>query len=78
MYAFDGKVADAVSRFDRAVALAEVADLYSAAWLTATCAPALLSHGDGAVRMTVERYRARMGELGSPEMTRRYELLGLA
>ena len=73
--ALDGNFLEAIGRFDRTVALAERADIYSAAWLTATCAEALREFDKEAVNMSIERYRVRVKELGYPEMTRRYEEL---
>jgi len=65
-------VDEAVVRFERAVAMADAADLYSAAWLTAACAPLLRSHAPGTVREQVARYAARVATLGYEDMTRRY------
>ena len=73
--ALDGNFSQAIGRFDRVVALADRADLYSAAWLTATCAEALMSYDKEGVKTSIERYRVRVKELGYPEMTRRYEAL---
>lgn len=73
--ALDARVDEAVSRFDRAILLAEGADLYNAAWLTAVCAEALYGFAPERVKLSVDRYRSRIGELGYPEMTRRYEAL---
>jgi tetratricopeptide (TPR) repeat protein len=71
----DGKFSDAIRHFDRAEELAEAADLYSAAWLTATCADALAPHAPERVKVSIARYRSRLQELGYPEMTRRYDAL---
>ena len=71
----DGNLAEAVGRFNRAFVLAERADLYIAAWLTAACADALRGFDTEGFRANIERYSARVRELGYPEMTRRYEAL---
>ena len=73
--ALDGNLSEAIGRFDRVIVLAERADLYIAAWLTATCAAALHGLEHETVRLSIERYRVRVQELGYPEMTRRYEEL---
>ncbi|MDB4877094.1 MAG: diguanylate cyclase [Gemmatimonadetes bacterium] len=73
--ASEGNLADAMSHFDRVIDVADAADLYSAAWLTASCAEALRRFNPERVRVSVDRYRSRLTELGYPEMTRRYELL---
>jgi tetratricopeptide (TPR) repeat protein len=73
--ALDGKFDEAVSRFDRAVALAETADLYNAAWLTVSCAETLLPIAPDHVKLSIQRYRDRVRALGYPEMTKRYEAL---
>jgi hypothetical protein len=39
------------------------------------CAEALYELAPDKVRLSVERYKAKVGELGYPEMTRRYEVL---
>jgi tetratricopeptide (TPR) repeat protein len=75
LHAFDGNFDVAIGHFDRAVSLAEAADLYSAAWLTAACAEALMAFDAEHVKVTISRYKSRVKELGYPEMTRRYEAL---
>ena len=75
MDALDGRLDEALGRFDRAVALAEGADMYNAAWLTVTCADALMSYAPDQVKASIDRYRGRVRDLGYPEMTRRYEAL---
>jgi len=77
LHAFDGNFELAIGHFDRALSLAEAADLYSAAWLTAACAEALMVFDAERVKVTIERYRSRVKELGYPEMTRRYDALAL-
>jgi tetratricopeptide (TPR) repeat protein len=77
LHAFDGNFDKAIGHFDRAVTLAEAADLYSAAWLTAACAEALMVFDAERVKVTIDRYRSRVKELGYPEMTRRYDALAL-
>ena len=74
----EGRPADAASRFERASASADGSDLYSAAWLTAECAPLLEAHNHGLVRERVAYYAGRVGELGFPDMTRRYAGLAAA
>jgi tetratricopeptide (TPR) repeat protein len=73
--AIEGRSTDALSRFEHAVTLAETADLYNAAWLTAICAESLLHLDPSRVRQSIRRYTERVRGLGYPEMTRRYEAL---
>jgi len=73
--ALDGRPSDALARFERAIALAESADLYNAAWLTALCAESLLQFDPNRVKLSIRRYTDRVRGLGYPEMTRRYEAL---
>jgi tetratricopeptide (TPR) repeat protein len=78
MSALAGDTISALSRFDRALALAEAADMYNAAWLTVACAEALMVFSPHQVKASIERYRERVRALGYPEMTRRYEALVIA
>jgi tetratricopeptide (TPR) repeat protein len=71
----EDRPAEALSRFDRAIALAESADMYNAAWLTAICAESLMRIDPERVKVSIRRYRAKVRDLGYPEMTRRYEAL---
>jgi len=75
MHAFEGNTVEALSRFDRALTLAEATDMYNAAWLTVWCADALLAFAPDRVKASIERYRDRVRQLGYPEMARRYEAL---
>jgi tetratricopeptide (TPR) repeat protein len=75
LLAIDGRLIEGFSRFTSALALAETSDLYSAAWLTAVCAEALVEFDHDLVRSSVTRYRDRVRELGYVDMTRRYDLL---
>lgn len=71
----DGRFEDAMTRFETAVSLAEAADVYNAAWLTAECASALSRFDPARLRPSIDRYTARVKALGYPELTRRYEAL---
>ena len=73
--AADGRFEKALGELEHAVALAEGADLYNAAWLTVACAEALIDFDRDRVRACINRYRDRVIQLGYPEMTRRYEAL---
>lgn len=75
MDVLDGRIDDALSRFDRAITLAEGVDLHVVAWLTVACAEALMVVAPEQVKASIERYRERVAKLGYPEMTRRYEAL---
>jgi tetratricopeptide (TPR) repeat protein len=71
----EGRPIEGFARFTTARALAESSDLYTAAWLTAVCAEALVDFDRDAVRSSIVLYTDRVRQLGYAEMTRRYELL---
>ena len=73
--ALEDRPVDALTRFERAVSMAESADVYNAAWLTAICAESLIRVDRARVKVTVLRYFEKLKGLGYPEMTRRYEAL---
>jgi hypothetical protein len=74
----NGDQSSALDRLTSALALAEPAELYAAAWLTAACAPALRPHDPERITEFVRRYAPRVAELGYTEMARRYDSLALA
>jgi tetratricopeptide (TPR) repeat protein len=71
----DGRPSEAFGRFASAISLAESSDVYNAAWLTVTCADALVQFNSEGVRSSILSYRDRVRRLGYAEMTRRYEAL---
>ncbi|NUO63899.1 MAG: diguanylate cyclase [Gemmatimonadaceae bacterium] len=73
--ASDGRTAEALSRFERALAMAEAADLYIAAWLTAACANALYEVAPDRVRQLAESYSGRVKGMGYSEIDRQLEEL---
>jgi tetratricopeptide (TPR) repeat protein len=75
MLVLDGRPIEAFARFTSAIALAESADVYNAAWLTAVCADSLFEFDPSAIRSSIHRYTSRVKALGYAEMTKRYELL---
>jgi len=75
--AVSGEAGNAIDRFETAVSLAEAADFYNAAWLTAACADTLMPFAPDRIRQYVTGYAERVKGLGYPEMTRRYESLTL-
>jgi len=75
MSALSGDVEGAVSQLNRALALAEPADLYSAVWLAAECGEALAADKLTEPQSLLEHFAKRARELGYPEMTRRYNEL---
>jgi hypothetical protein len=76
LLAADGLVADAVKRFHAAIAMADVTDVYGAAWLTAQCADILKAHDPVVMQASLHRYAARVEGLGYAAMSKRYgELL---
>ncbi len=77
--AAEGRGDEALQMFDTALGLAEGADLYSAAWLTAACADSLFALGPDRIRAAMQRYSREAGALGFADLTRKYEALqGLA
>jgi tetratricopeptide (TPR) repeat protein len=65
----------AVSMFYRALALAETADFYGAAWLIAECADILDAHDRALLRSSVHRFAPRVESHGYHGMSRRYSEL---
>jgi tetratricopeptide (TPR) repeat protein len=73
----DGRVAEAIARFESAVTVAEASDLYTAAWLTATCSRTLLSLAPDRMRTWIERFRSPIEEFGYSGIAKRFnELVG--
>ncbi len=72
MAAAEGRSADAVAYFEAARALGDPADLFSAAWLTAACAPALLAIDRDRALVAVDRYAARVEALGFTALVRQF------
>lgn len=68
----DGDLAGAVNAFKRAMPLADESDLYTAAWLTAACAPSLFEHEPKLVKEWIRRYADRVESLGYTQMSKRY------
>jgi tetratricopeptide (TPR) repeat protein/GGDEF domain-containing protein len=73
--AAEGRYVQALTRFATAIALAEGADVYSAAWLVAVCSKSLAEADAHTVDRFVGEYDARVKKLGYAEMTRRFEVL---
>jgi tetratricopeptide (TPR) repeat protein len=71
--AADGKAADARRRLDEALTLATDTDWYGAAWLTACCAPAMLSGDAEYVRGVVGRYAPSAKKIGYTAITTRLD-----
>jgi len=73
----EGRSAEALSRFESAVSVAESSDLYTAAWLTATCSRTLLSLAPQRMRTWIERFRSPIEEFGYAGIAKRFnELVG--
>ncbi len=75
MAAAEGRGQEAMQMFENARALADVSDLYSAAWLTAACADSLFAIDPERIRATMQRYSREVGALGFTDLTRKYEAL---
>jgi tetratricopeptide (TPR) repeat protein len=71
----DGRPTEAFARFASTISLAESSDVYNAAWLTVTCADALIQFNAEGVKSSILSYLDRVRRLGYAEMTRRYEAL---
>jgi hypothetical protein len=65
----------AVAMFYRALALAETADFYGAAWLIAECADILDAHDRALLRSSVNRFAPQGESQGYHGMSRRYSEL---
>ena len=70
-----GDLAQGWRRFELASATAAQSDSYSAAWLTAECADALLPHDPAGVRRAVERYVVPLGDFATGAVRERYAAL---
>jgi len=78
LVAAEGRSEEAVDRLIAALAVAETAELYAAAWLTAACADAVTLRESARLDDFIRRYAGRVAELGYTEMARRYESLTAA
>jgi tetratricopeptide (TPR) repeat protein len=73
----DDRVAEAIDRYESAVTVAESSDLYTAAWLTATCSRTLLNLAPDRMRNWIERFRSPIAEFGYTGIAKRFnELVG--
>jgi hypothetical protein len=70
-----GNYAGAFERLSAAVALAETADVYTAAWIIAAVAGGFPESGGETLAGFVNRYADRVKKLGYAEMTRRFDAL---
>jgi tetratricopeptide (TPR) repeat protein len=75
MAAQEGDHATAMEKLSAAVALAETADVYTAAWLIAAVAGAIVDPTGDLLARYVNRYADRVKKLGYAEMTRRFDEL---
>jgi diguanylate cyclase (GGDEF)-like protein len=77
LLASENRLPEAIARYESAVAVAEVSDLYTAAWLTATCARTLISAAPTGMRTWIERFRSPIQEFGYAGIAKQFnELLG--
>jgi tetratricopeptide (TPR) repeat protein len=68
---------EAIERYESAVSVAESSDLYTAAWLTATCARTLLILAPERMRTWIERFRSPIDQFGYAGIAKRFnELTG--
>lgn len=75
--ALDGRTADARRRLDDALALAESADPYGAAWLVANCAPLLAGDNSAGLDALVTKHLALARAGGYVTLATRLEAFGL-
>ena len=73
-----GDHATAMEKLSTAVALAETADIYTAAWLIAAVAGCIEDPTGNTLETYVNRYADRVKKLGYAEMTRRFDALARA
>ena len=70
-----GRRAEALQRFRTALSHTETRDRYSAAWLTAECAPAIVAAGDKSIWEVLERFRKLAEENGYAPLLARFDRL---
>jgi tetratricopeptide (TPR) repeat protein len=70
-----GRRAEAQQRFRKALSHTETRDRYSAAWLTAECAPSLVAAGDSDIWDALERFRKLAEENGYAPLLARFDRL---
>jgi len=75
LFVAEGRNAEALSRYEAAVTVAESSDLYTAAWLTATCARTLLTLAPQRMRTWIERFRSPIDEFGYAGIAKRFNEL---
>jgi diguanylate cyclase (GGDEF)-like protein len=68
----DGKIDEALRRFEEAVPQAEALDVYSAVWLTAVCARSLFGSARSRVEPWISRFAARVDALGYTEIGKQF------
>ena len=73
VWVHDGLSDRSLARFEEALTMADAADLYVAAWLTAACAEPLYSVARDRVRAVVASYVDRVKGLGYNEINRKLE-----
>lgn len=71
----NGNYEAAMDRLTSALGLAESAELYAAAWLTAACAASVRTHDSARIGEFIDRYAPKVAEMGYSEMAKRYESL---
>src|SRR6185503_5795797 len=71
----DGRVEDALQHLDTWLPKAEAADIYSAIWLTAVCAPSLIGRAPDRIRPWIERYRSHVDNLGYADISKQLNSL---
>jgi tetratricopeptide (TPR) repeat protein len=77
LFVAEDRTAEAIARYEMAVAFAESSDLYTAAWLTANCGRTLLSLTPERMRTWIERFRSPVEEFGYAGIAKRFnELVG--
>ncbi len=72
MSLLDGDLAGAISRFEEVMPLADASDLYTAAWLTAACAPSLFDVDPILMKKWIRKYADRVESLGYGHMCKQY------
>lgn len=71
----DDRVEEAIGRYESAVTIAESSDLYTAAWLTATCSRTLITLAPDLMRTWIERFRSPIDEFGYTGIAKRFNEL---
>ena len=75
LLAADGRPEEALERYETAMVSAESSDLYTAAWLTATCGRTFVSVAPARMRQWIDRYQSPVEQFGYTGIAKRFKEL---